>query len=244
VNRRSNVRISVFDDLQSLSQSAAELFQSLSRSSIGAKGRFAVALSGGTTPRLLYTLLGASPYQNTIEWHSIHLFWADERCVPADDPASNYKLVRDTLLKKITIPEENVHHVHGETDPELAAHAYEQDIKAFYGTVAIPIFDLIILGIGADGHTASIFPGSPTVPESARVAVPVYLEKPQVNRVTITISVINHASNVLFLVAGKAKTNVLQNILYGGNPKAYPAGLVSTENGTVTWFIDREAAGK
>ncbi len=244
MNGRSNVRISVFDDLQSLSHGAAELFLSLSCTAIAAKGRFAVALSGGTTPRLLYTLLGSPPYLNTIDWRRVHLFWADERCVPSDNPASNYRLVRDTLLKNLPMPESNVHNVHGEADPEEAARAYEQDIKAFFGTVTIPSFDLVMLGVGADGHTASLFTGSSAVFESARITNPVYLEDPQINRVTLTISVINNASNVLFLVAGRAKASVLQNILYHGNSKGYPAGQVFTENGTVTWFLDKEAAGR
>jgi len=244
VNGRSNVRISVFDDLKSLSNGAAELFRSLAHTAISVKGRFAVALSGGTTPRLLYTLLGSAPYRNTIDWPRVHLFWADERCVPADHPASNYGLVCDTLLESIPLPGSNVHNVQGEADPEEAARAYEQIIKAFYGTATIPSFDLIILGVGVDGHTASLFPGSVSILEAARMAIPVYLEDPQVNRVTLTMTVINHASHVLFLASGRAKASVLQNILYQGNSKGYPAGLVLPENGTVTWFLDREAAGR
>jgi 6-phosphogluconolactonase len=244
VNGHGNVRISVFDDLQSLSQSAAELFQSLSQAVIAARGRFAVALSGGTTPRLLYKLLGSVPYLNTIDWRRVYLFWADERCVPSDHPESNYRLVRDTLLENIPLPKRNVHNVQGEADPEEAARAYEQDIKAFYNTVTIPSFDLIILGVGVDGHTASLFPGSSSSLAAARIAIPVYLAEPQVNRVSLTIPVINHASNVLFLVAGRAKAGVLQNILYQGNSKGYPAGQILTENGTVAWFLDREAAGR
>jgi len=243
VNGRDSVRISVFDDLQALSHGAAELFRSLSRTAISAKGRFAVALSGGTTPRLLYALLGSASYQNTIDWRRVHLFWADERCVPPDHPASNYGLVHDTLLENIPMPESNVHNVQGEADPEVAARAYEQNIEAFYGTVTIPSFDLIILGLGVDGHTASLFPGSAGVLEAARLAIPVYLKDPQVNRVTLTLTVLNHASQVLFLAAGRAKARVLQNILYEGNSEGYPAGLVLTEHGTVAWYLDREAAG-
>ena len=244
MNDRSNMRISVFDDLQSLSRGAAELFQSLSCTVIATKGRFAVALSGGTTPRLLYTLLGSAPYQNTIDWPRIHLFWADERCVPSDHPESNYKLVRDTLLKNLSLPGKNVHNIQGEVDPTEAACAYEQDIKEFYGAVTFPSFDLIILGVGVDGHTASLFPGSSSVTEADRIAIPIYRKDPQINRVTLTMPVINHASNILFLVAGKSKASVLQNILCQGNSKGYPAGLVSTKSGIVEWFLDNEAAGR
>ena len=244
VNVRSNVWVSVFDDLQALSHSAAELFQLLSRRAIAAKGSFVVALSGGTTPRCLYTLLGSAAYLDTIEWRRIHLFWADERCVPSDHPESNYRLVRETLLKNISPPASNVHKIQGEADPDEAARIYEQDIKAFYGTVSFPSFDLIILGVGVDGHTASLFPGSSALPEAVRIAVPVYREDPQVNRVTLTLPVINHAANVLFLAAGRDKASVLRNILYEDNSLQYPAGLVMTGNGTVAWFLDKEAAGK
>lgn len=244
VNGSRSAGVSVFDDLNELSHAAAKLFQRLSRAAIGTKGKFVAALSGGTTPRGLYTLLGSAPYVNAIDWRRIHLFWADERCVPPEHSESNYKLVRDTLLKNISLPEGNIHRVHGEAVPDEAARAYEQDIREFFGTLTFPNFDFILLGVGADGHTASLFPGSSAIAEPARIAVPVYLEALQVNRVTLTLPVINHAANVLFLAAGKAKASILQNILYQDNSLRYPAGQILTENGTVAWFLDREAAGK
>ncbi len=240
---RRNVQVSVFDDQEALSRGAAELFYSLSRTAVASHGRFVVALSGGTTPQRLYTLLGAPPYQTAIDWRRIHLFWADERCVPPDHPESNYKLVRDRLLKNVSLEKNNVHRVQGECDPGEAARAYEQGIKEFFGTESLPGFDLIILGVGADGHTASLFPGSTAVAETARIAVPVYLAPPQLNRVTLTLPVINRAVQVLFLAAGRAKAVALHNILYQENSLRYPAGLVRPVHGAVSWFLDAEAAG-
>jgi 6-phosphogluconolactonase len=244
VTSRSVVEVSVFDDLEHLSHSAAELFHTLAMTTIASKGRFVAALSGGSTPRRLYTLLGSTPYKNIIDWRRIHLFWADERCVPSDHPDSNYKLLRDTLLIHVPLLESNIHRVQGEADPDQAAHDYEQNIKVFFGTNAIPTFDLILLGVGEDGHTASLFPESPAIYQRERFAVPVYFEKPQLNRVTLTLPIINHAAHVLFLAAGRAKASSLHNILNQGNSRKNPAGLVRPEDGIVSWFIDREAAGK
>jgi 6-phosphogluconolactonase len=239
---RSTVQISVFDDLEALSRAAAEFFSSLAHQAITSQGRFAVALSGGSTPRRLYELLGSAPYQNTINWRHVHLFWADERCVPPDHRDSNYALLRDTLLVHIPLAESNIHRVQGEAEPDVAAWKYEQDIKVFFGADTIPAFDLVMLGVGEDGHTASLFPGSTAIHEAERLVVPVYLEKPKVGRVTLTLPIINHASQVLFLAAGRAKARVLRNILYEENSGRYPAGLVRLENGTVTWFLDKDAA--
>jgi 6-phosphogluconolactonase len=239
----SAAEVSVFEDLEALSRAAAQSFHSISREAISARGRFVVALSGGSTPRRLYELLGSTPYQTTIDWSRIHLFWADERCVPPDHPESNYSLLRESLLQHVPLPNSNVHRVEGETDPGEAARKYEQSIQNFYGT-KVPAFDLIMLGVGVDGHTASLFPGSTTLHEVARIAVPVYLEKPKISRVTLTLPVINRSSHVLFLATGNAKAKVIKNILNEGNSQGYPAGLVRPESGMLAWFLDREAAGK
>jgi 6-phosphogluconolactonase len=243
VNQRSGVEVSVFQDIEELSRAAAQSFQSLTDAAISAHGFFVVALSGGSTPRRLYALLSSSPYQTTIDWRRIHLFWADERCVPPDHPESNYALLRDSLLVHVPLPRSNVHRIEGEKEPGEAARKYEQSIREFFGT-HVPAFDLVMLGVGEDGHTASLFPGSTTLHEVSRTAVPVYRETNKMNRVTLTLPVINHASHVLFLAAGKAKAGVIKNILYEENSKGYPAGLVWPTSGTLAWFLDREAAGK
>ncbi len=238
------VRVSVFDDLEALSRAAAELFLSAASDAIALRGRFSVALSGGATPRRLYTLLASSVYQSRVAWSHVHLFWADERCVPPDHRASNFKLLSETLLGRVFVPEKNIHRMRGEADAEEAAREYENQLSRFFGPSSLPAFDLIMLGVGEDGHTASLFPGSPAVREEKRMVVPVYLDKPNFNRITLTLPVINHASRVFFLAAGKAKAGVIHHILDEGNSREYPAGLVCPEAGTITWFLDQEAAGK
>ena len=236
---RQEVR--VFDDLEAVSGAAAEQVVTLSRSA-KASGRFAVALSGGSTPARLYTLLAAPPYRDAIDWSSLHLFWADERCVPPDHPSSNFKLVRDTLLSKVSLPEGNIHRIIGEAGPERAARLYEEDLRAFFGPAPFPVFNLILLGAGEDGHTASLFPGAPALRERMRLATAVVIGPQNLSRVSLTLPIINHASQVLFLAAGRAKAGVVHEILEDGNPKQYPAGMVKPVRGRVTWMIDREAA--
>jgi 6-phosphogluconolactonase len=191
----------------------------------------------------LYTLLGAAPYREAVPWPRVHLFWADERCVPQDHPESNYKLVYDACLSKVSLPSENIHRIRGEEEPAKAARVYEGDLRRFFGG-GVPVFDLLLLGAGEDGHTASLFPGSPSLHETTRVALPVYLERPKRDRVTLTLPVLNRAAHVLFLASGRAKAEVVSEILEGGNVQRYPAGLVQPVKGDVIWLIDREAAGK
>jgi 6-phosphogluconolactonase len=241
VTAAADAEVRVFEDYGSLSHAAAELFVELGKTAVASPGRFAVALSGGSTPRQFYSLLGSSPYRDNLDWHRVHIFWADERCVPPDDPESNFKLVYDTLLSTIAIPDSNIHRVKGEEGPEKAARVYEQDIKIYFGSDK-PVYDLIILGVGKDGHTASVFPGSIAIHETARIALPVLFSKPGVNRVTLTLPIINLASHVLILASGKAKSDVVQEILEGENLNQYPAGLVHPVKGSITWLIDREAA--
>jgi 6-phosphogluconolactonase len=236
-------QIRVLRDLEALSLAAAELVSSIAQGSIAGKGGFTVALSGGNTPRRLYSLLGAAPFRERIAWKKVHLFWADERCVPADHTESNYRLVADTLLRRVDVPKDQVHRIRGEDEPERAAREYEEDIRRFFGPATAPVFDLVLLGAGEDGHTASLLPGSPALREKHRLAVPVYREPPKHSRITLTLPALNHASHILFLASGHAKAAVVHEIVEDGNPKQYPAGLVQPVNGTVTWMIDQEAAG-
>lgn len=234
-------RVRVFQDPEALSRAAAELFTAHAKRCVAAQGRFAVALSGGATPRRLYTLLGSTPHRENVEWKHVHVFWADERCVPGDHPESNFKLAVDAFLSSVAMPKENIHRIKGEEGPRRAAQDYEQDIRSFFGPALFPVFDLIILGAGEDGHTASLFPGSTSLLERTRLALPVYLEPPKHNRVTLTLPVLNRASQVLFLASGRAKAEVVSAVLEGGNGRHYPAGSVRPIHGGVTWFIDKEA---
>jgi 6-phosphogluconolactonase len=237
-------QVHVFRDPEALSLAAADLFVNLAQQSIAKQGRFAVALSGGSSPKRLYVLLGSLPHRDAVSWPQVHFFWADERCVPPDHPESNYKLAFDTLLSNVPVPEANVHRMKGEEEPGNAAKDYEEALQGYFRILGIPAFDLIILGVGEDGHTASLFPGSPVLREATRLVFPVYLERPKRDRVTLTLPVLNEASHILFLASGRTKAGVVSGIIDGNNQQHYPAGLVRPANGEVVWFIDREAAEK
>lgn len=208
------------------------------------KGRpFRVALSGGSTPRLLFEGLARPENRGQVDWTRVHLFWGDERCVPPDHPESNYNLVRQTLLEHIAIPDENVHRIRGEDDPETEARRYAEELRRAFGIGpgTIPRFDWIFLGMGGDGHTASLFPGQGDVLESKELcAVAVQPESGQ-KRITLTLTVLNHAVRVSFLVTGAGKADMLERVLH--DPKRrelYPAARVQAES--TEWWVDREAA--
>ncbi len=241
----SNGTIEVLPNLEALSLRAASTFLNASRNSIAAKKRFAVAISGGSTPKRLYMLLGSDPYRHQVDWQHVHLFWADERCVPKEDEASNFRTAFDLLLSRVAISDKNIHRIEGEEAPDKAARDYEEEMRRFFGESERGRFDLIILGMGADGHTASLFPGSKSLEETVRLAIPVYLEEPKKNRVTLTLPVLNNADQILFLVAGSSKAAVLSEILGDGKKKkGFPAGMIHPTHGNVTWLVDQEAAEK
>ena len=240
-----NDQIQILSDLETISHQAASLFVKAARNAIDRKMRFVAAISGGSTPTRLYTLLGSAEYSSPVDWQRVHFFWVDERCVPKDHEESNFKTAFDTLLSKITIPGENIHRIRGEEDPDKAAIDYEENVRKFFGILGLPMFDLVILGMGEDGHTASLFPGSKSLEEKGRLVVPVYLEKPKINRITLTLPVLNHAAQIFFLVSGRSKATVLFEILGDGHKKdQYPAGLIRPAQGRLLWLIDQEASGK
>lgn len=234
----------VLPDLETVSREAAELFVQVSESCIASEGRFAVALSGGETPRGLYALLGSSKYKDAIDWRRAHFFWADERCVPKEHPGSNFKAAYEAFLSRVPVPEDNVHRIKGEDSPEKAAEDYEAAIKTFFGEASAPVFDLIILGVGSDGHTASLFPGSEALDERTRFAAPALVTRPGIDRVTLTLPVLNNAARILFLVSGASKAGVMHDILEAGNEKHHPAGIVHPPRGSVLWLLDKSAAAQ
>jgi 6-phosphogluconolactonase len=245
VIERPNGKIEVFSDIESLSLRAVSIFISASRNSIATKKRFAVAISGGSTPRRLYGLLGSEAYRDQVDWPHVHFFWADERCVPKEDQASNFRTAFDTLLSKVPLPDKNIHRIKGEEAPDKAARDYEEEIGRFFGGSERPGFDLVILGMGEDGHTASLFPGSKSLGEKVKLALPVYLGEPKKDRVTLTLPVLNSADQILFIVAGSTKAAALSEVLEDGEKKeGLPAGLIHPAHGNVTWLIDQEAAAK
>jgi len=239
-----SITVRVAQDLAELSHQAALLFAERCRGAVEARGRYLVALSGGSTPRQLYTLLAQPPFVQQIEWGKVHFFWGDERCVPPDHPESNYRMVAESLLAHVPVPQENVHRAPVEAgDPEAVAAAYEEALRRFFllGPGGLPRFDLVLLGMGADGHTASLFPGSPALEETSRLVVAAYTEALGSHRVTFTLPLINHARTAAFLVAGVDKRESLSAVL--GGESRLPAGRVRPANGEVYWFVDRAARG-
>lgn len=228
--------IVVLPDPAALAREASERFVALARSAIAAQGHFSVALSGGSTPRLLYEQLVAQP----MEWQHVHVFWGDERCVPPEHPDSNYGMAQRALLSQIDIPAHKVHRLKGELDPAQAALQYENELRVTFG--ALPRFDLILLGMGTDAHMASLFPGTPALHEHRRWVMAQTVEKLQIDRLTLTPPVINHAANIIFLVAGHDKAAALQSVWHGPHdPDRFPAQIVIPMTGRVIWLVDRAA---
>jgi len=239
---KASPEVEVFESSEAMSVAAAVRFAGGSAGSIASKGTFSVALSGGSTPRELYRLLGSDRYIRSIDWRHVHVFWADERCVGPDHEQSNFKLARDSFLSQVPLPPGNAHRIRGEGSPEAAAEAYETDLREFFGK-GLPAFDLIVLGVGEDGHTASLFPGSPALEEQLRLAVAVYRHPPEFNRITLTLPVLNNAREAIFLVSGSAKAPIVQKILgHPGGKATYPAAMVALFRGRLVWLIEKSAA--
>lgn len=229
--------LEIFPHPTALVNYAANLFAQMAEA---APERFSVALSGGSTPRALYERLAAVEMAERIPWRKVHLFWGDERCVPPDHPESNYGLAAAALLSRVPLPTENIHRIWGELPPAQAASLYEAELRAFFGET--PAFDLVFLGMGEDGHTASLFPDSPALKESTRWAVHVAHTAPPpplVSRVTLTFSVLNAARRVVFLVSGAAKAARFAQVWRGDD---FPAAQIHPKNGELLWLVDCDAA--
>jgi 6-phosphogluconolactonase len=236
--------IVVCRNLAELSQKGAELFVRLANDSVQRSGRFTIALSGGSTPKHLYSLLASGEYRERVPWQSVYLFWGDERCVPPDHPESNFHTVQEALLSKIDIPAENIHRMAGEKDPQIAAAEYDYALKRFFqlSSGELPRFDLILLGIGDDGHTASLFPGSHALTEMKRLVVAPYVEKLGAYRLTLTLPVLNNGAADVFLVAGENKAAAVNQVLGShSNEPAVPAAMVSPLDGRLIWLITQDA---
>jgi 6-phosphogluconolactonase len=241
----------VLPDARSLAEGAAEVFIHLADQAFQfnpqaqeeIQGRFTVVLVGGSTPRQLYTRLAVAK----VNWENIHFFWGDERCVPPSHVESNYRMANEALLSHIPILGGNIHRIQGEFPAEEAAQKYEEELRRFFGG-ATPRFNLVLLGLGMDGHTASLFPGAPATREKKYWVAAVHHRVPPlplVDRVTLTFPVLNAAANVLFLVSGAEKAETLAQVLHGpSQPDQLPAQEVRPINGTVRWFVDQAAAGK
>lgn len=234
-------QLRIFDDTASLYAAAATEYAARAQAAVEKNGRFSVALSGGSTPKPLYSML-AEKFPS-LPWDKSYFFWSDERFVPPDHPDSNYRLARESMLSKAPIPGENIFRVQTEEkDPQRAAELYEQTLQSFFRLKPrqLPRFDLMLLGMGPDGHTASLFPGSAALKVRDRLVVANWVEKFQVNRITFTLPVLNQAACDMFLVVDKSKASALRQVL-DQDGEAVPARMVQPETGELLWFVDRAA---
>lgn len=232
----------IYDNFELLSQAAAGLFVQQARQAVQDHGRFSVALSGGHTPRRTYELLAQPPFQERVPWQQVDVFWGDERCVSPDDPLSNQRMARQALLDHVPIPPEQIHPITCTRAPREAAGQYEALLHDFFAGRP-PGFDLVFLGLGENGHTASLFPDMPVLDERKRWAAEVYVAEQSLYRVTLTAPLINQAAVVMFLVAGASKAGVLKAVLEGpSDPHRLPAQLIQPADGQLHWLVDREAS--
>jgi 6-phosphogluconolactonase len=208
------------------------------------QNRFTIALSGGETPKSLYRTLSAAPYSNKIDWKKIHFFWGDERVVPFADEKNNAKMAYDTLLSKVEVPAANIHVVTTDLSPDIAAKEYEKILRNYFDGTKNS-FDLILLGMGNDGHTLSLFPGSALLDEQDNWVNSVFVEDQKMYRITLMPSIVNKASAIIFLVTGKEKSGALKSVLQDQHkPDLYPAQLIQPLNGQLHWFLDEDAGRK
>jgi len=244
------MEVKIFRDFETLSIAAAKHIAQASVNAIRRHGVFSIVMAGGSTPQRTYTLLAEERYASMIDWERVHIFMGDERCVPRDNTLSNFHMLKETLLTYVALPDSNIHPTPCDLSPAKAAQAYEETLRAYFQqhpTTAPATFDLVLLGLGEDGHTASIFPASPAIQEQNRWVVPVKHTtppKPIVDRITLTPHAINAAAQVLFLVSGEKKSKRVAQILEGNvsSIETLPAGLIQPTTGKLSWFLDNEAA--
>jgi 6-phosphogluconolactonase len=234
------VNLLLFETPEELAEASARDFAARTQETIDERGRFAVALAGGSTPKATYEVL-ARDYANELDWSRVHVFFGDERTVPPDHEDSNYRIAYETLLSHV--PVGSVHRMRGELPPDEAAAAYEEELRAFFGQVDIPGLDLILCGLGEDGHTLSLFPETAALDVNDRWVVANPVLKLGTTRLTLTIPVLNVSRAVTFVVAKESKAEALKEVLEGdADPRAYPAKLVRPESRDLTWMVDRAAA--
>ena len=240
--------VQVYPDPASLAGAAADLILRQMVTTLKQGGRFSLALAGGSTPKAAYALLASPAYAAQVDWSRVHIFFGDERIVPPEHPDSNFNMVRGSLLEHVPIPATNVHRIRGEASPEEAAAEYEGALRAFFPEVDWPAFDLALLGMGEDGHVASLFPGAPALEERERWAVAVRHSQPPpplVDRVSLTLPAINAARQVAVLVAGANKAGRLKQV-FSGEPagsELLPAQRVRPSSRGLLWLVDKAAGG-
>lgn len=241
----SRSKVIVKDDPRLLAQAGADIFTRAAQASVKERGRFVVAVSGGSTPRPMHRILAKEPYYSGIPWHGTSFFWVDERCIPVTEDASNYGAARSDLLEKVPIPLNQIHPMPVEMPPDEGAVEYQKVLTEFFRLQEgqFPSFDMIFLGIGVDGHTASLFPGQKALLEKKRWVVAVKGGNPNVDRLTLTLPLLNQARRIVVLVSGKAKAVILKT-LFEEKEGRLPAGRIEPLKGDLIWLIDREAAAE
>lgn len=245
---RGNVEI--FPSSAELTTAAAERFISAAEAAIAATETFSVALSGGSTPHALFSALASPEYSSRVQWPRVHVFWGDERCVPPEGDESNYRMARETLLDHVPIRAANVHRIRGEDAPEDAAELYERELRKVFETPTGPPrgaqgarFDLVLLGLGTNGHTASLFPHMQAVRERTRWAMAENIEMLQMWRITLTPLILNQAAEILFIISGREKAAILRRVLYGARETSdLPAQAIAPVDGRLSWLVDAAAA--
>jgi 6-phosphogluconolactonase len=250
---KPNYELDILASSLEVAREGARRFADLAEAATRQSGRFTVALSGGTTPRDLFQTLTAPPYADRLDWSKVFIFFGDERCVPPDHPDSNYRMARETLLSQVAIPPENVFRMRGEAPPEEAALEYAARLQDFFHLAQAggpspenyPRLDLVLLGMGPDGHTASLFPGTAALQERGKPVTANYVPKMDTHRLTLTAPAINRAANIIFLVAGDSKAPALKAVLEGDyQPQIYPSQLIRPSQGKLVFLVDQAAAAQ
>lgn len=243
-NDAPDLRVS--EDPEEVARAAARRFVEISAESAAARGVFSVALAGGSTPKRIYELLAEDEeFKGKVDWPSAHVFFGDERTVPPDHADSNYRMANEALLSRVALPEENVHPMNGVGDAAANASLYEDDLRSFFGGEDWPRFDLVMLGMGDDGHTASLFPSTEALTNASAWVVSNWVEKFGTWRITLTAPAINRARHVLFTVSGAGKAERLREVLRGPrDTERLPSQLIRPDTGTLEWFVDKAAATK
>ncbi len=238
------MELNIYKDADELSKEAAWWIADYITMVLKKQDRFTLVLSGGSTPQKLNTILAASPYKEKIEWNKIHVFWGDERYVPFEDDRNNAKMAFETLLNHVPIPANQVHIIQTNMPAEQSAVEYEKILQEYFGKSA-KTFDLVLLGMGDDGHTLSLFPGTEKVYEEHQWVIAYFLKTQEMYRITLTASIVNRAAAIVFLVTGEGKAHALKEVIEGDyKPDLYPSQVIKPSYGEVNWFVDEAAASK
>lgn len=225
-----------------VSAALAEWITTYIESTLKEKDRFTFVMTGGSSPKQMYTLLSQSPFRERIAWDKLHIFWGDERAVPFDDDRNNAKMTFGALLSHVPVPKEQIHLMRTELEPAQAATEYEAILHRYFGAEG-PSFDLVLNGMGEDGHTLSLFPGQPVIHETKAWVTAYYLDAQKMYRITLTAPIVNRASRVVFLTFGEGKAHALKEVLEGArNPDLYPSQVIQPASGELHWFVDEAAA--